>query len=239
MKIVTVHFEKPNDDYRILLDVYRESIRRNLHGVELVEIEIPFPEDMSGRGLFCHFNHEKLVQWQKYLETAAEPVVFTDCDMLALHSPAMIFRDDFDIGYTVRTKEAGNSPINGGVVFAKPTKEARDFFRVWLNIDGQMLTDEELHTEYCQRYSGLNQSSFGYMLEKYVTVGNVKEYKTRPYNCVECDWRDVDGSEFFIHIKTRLRRECLRAARGYPGRVPARIEKPLALWLDVYKRIGK
>lgn len=246
MKIVTVHFDREGSaDYKLLLDVYRESIRRNLKGVELVEIEIPFPEDLSGRGLFCHFNHAKLIEWAKYLESTDDETIFTDCDMLALHSPRQVFRDDFDVGYTVRTSEGGNYPINGGVVLAKPTEAARQFFNFWVMVDDWMLTDELFHSFWVKKYSGLNQSSFGCLLEgayrfpSYKKLdAKLKEYKTRPFNCVECDWRNVDGSEYFIHIKTRLRRDCLAAARGQIYKVPARIEKPLALWLDVYRNKG-
>jgi hypothetical protein len=238
MKIVTVQFDIGlRWDYSLLLDVFRESVRKNIPNADFVEIHPDPPKNTSGRELDCFFNHGKLKAWEQYAKTETDNIVFSDCDMLALSDPSAVFDQDFDIGYTVRTSDGAGSPINGGIVLLKPTEAARDFMAHWVAIDKQMLINKDFHLPWCRKYSGLNQSSFGYLLE------HPQEYKarlvpflTRDYNAVECDWIDTNEKSTFVHIKTRLRRACLKAAStGLDCEEPFRLRYPLERWKEIYR----
>lgn len=205
MKIVTVQYD---ETFKKLFAVYKKSIELNIPDAELVDIHLPFPENNMGRNCFCHHNHEKLVQWSNYLDTCNEPVILSDADMLALRDPVEIWDIGFDVCYTARThtNSGRNIPLNGGIVFVKPTAAAREFIKLWAEIDTRMYFDSSFHELYFRRYAGMNQASLGYLLE-HPELYSAKIFSvfTRKYNAVECDWQYIDNETCFVHIKSMLR----------------------------------
>lgn len=229
-------------DYELLESVFRASILRHAPKVNYKHLESAPPEDTSGRGLFCYFNHRKLEMWAEYLGVAkeGEKIIFADSDMLCLRTPKFAFFKDFDIGYTRRVSDwVGNCPINGGIVFAVNNQRTRDFFAEWLKIDAEMLADEDFHAEWVRKYSGLNQSSFGYMLEnRGPYLATLEEFPTNPWNCVECDWSNAPDP-VFVHIKTRLRREVMAKVRGEKRNLPRRVAWEVGAWWAEYEYMIK
>jgi hypothetical protein len=238
MKIVTVQFDIGlKHDYKLLLDVFRESVRVNIPNAEFVELHPDPPKNTTGRDLYCYFNHCKLAAWFSYLKKTKDNIIFADCDMIALSDPSSVFDNDFDIGYTVRTSEGAGCPINGGIVIVKPSKASIDFMRLWARIDLQMMINKEFHDQYVTKYSGLNQSSFGYLLENPTFYdAKLKPFTTEFYNAVECDWINTNDKSTFVHIKTRLRRACLSWAKtDIEMQEPLRLRYPLERWKEIYR----
>ncbi len=205
MKIVTVQFD---NTYKNFYDVFRRSCAKNIPSAELVNIKIPVPANTSGRPNFCHHNASKLMVWVEYASKCNDNMILADCDMVALRDPVEIWDMDFDICYTRCTvRDERGTPINGGIVFVKPTERAREFLKLWESVDQEMYFDEKFHKAYMHRYAGMNQASFGYLLEHPERYGaKLACVTTREYNAVSCDWQYIDNRTAFLHIKGQLRR---------------------------------
>lgn len=209
MKIITVKYD---GTFERLYSVYKKSIELNIPNAEHVNINLPMPENNMGRPCFCHHNHTKLEAWAEYMSGADDNIIFSDADMLALRDPVEIWDNDFDICYTARTHtNAGRSiPLNGGIIFARPTDNAREFFRLWAQTDKTMYENKEFHDRYYRKYAGMNQASLGYLIENPdLYSARVASVFTLKYNAVDCDWRYVNDETCFVHIKSLLRQKIL------------------------------
>ena len=111
--------------------------------------------------------------------------------------------------------------MNGGIVFAKPTPGAVQFFEEWEKINNRMVYndihgDGALHHKYRCKWAGMNQAAFGWLMEhakEYDT--KIKVFKTCEWNAVDCDWHNITKSSDvkFIHYKSRLRKIVLQKLR--------------------------
>lgn len=210
MKIVTVQFNYSDFyDFALLRDVFKESCAVHMPAVTFEDIHIDPPKPMPGRPRNFKYNTTKLKIWRDIMEEATEPIIFADCDMMAMRSAEHAFDIDFDVAFTQRTR-VHRIPMNGGIVMARPTEPAKEFFRKWYEINNKMLQDPKFHQAWRGRYAGMNQSAFGYVYEELVKRGKLKmklhEYKTREWNAVDCDWQHVDNKTVFVHYKSGLRR---------------------------------
>jgi hypothetical protein len=61
----------------------------------------------------------------------------------------------------------------------------------------------------------MNQTAMGYMIEAVKHPAVLKEFRTVVWNAVDCDWKNVDESTRFVHIKGKLRK-CIHIHAGYP-----------------------
>ena len=214
MKIVTVQFQYPDFyDFTLLRDVFKKSCEIQMPDVEFVDIHIPPPVKIPGKARNFKYNSTKLEIWRDYMQTATEPIIFADCDMLCMLPAHSAFDIDFDIAFTARTR-VHRIPMNGGIIFARPTENARIFFDKWLEANNKMLKNEKLHHIWRVRYAGMNQAAFGYVyhelyLKKKINL-KLHEYKTIDWNAVDCDWQNVNGKTHFVHYKSRLRKFVLR-----------------------------
>lgn len=210
MKIVTVQFQYPDFyDFALLRDVFKKSCEIHMPDIEFVDIQIPPPVKINGRARNFKYNSTKLEIWRDYIRKADEPVIFADCDMLCMQPAYSAFDPEFDVAFTARTRTT-RIPMNGGIVFARPTEKAINFFDKWLEINNKMLVDEKFHYAWRKKYAGMNQAAFGYIYETlYLTNKldvNLHEYKTINWNAVDCDWSAVQDKTYFVHFKSRLRR---------------------------------
>lgn len=204
---VVVQFNVYNDAYERLLDVFIQSWRENAtFPLKVKRIE---PPELGNRHASFYWNRKKLDEWINLFD---RDTVFLDCDMLMLKDIASGFDIIDYIGIARRT----NLPLNGGVIFAKYTKESIEFMEKWAEIDKRMLEDPEFHGPYHDKYAGLNQSSLGYLLEN-----GYSEHVTRipeSYN-LTADWEDWENAHL-IHLKGQLRRCCIYdRQRGDPDRM--------------------
>ena len=186
---------------------------------EFVEILIPTPTMDTTR--FIASNTEKLHVWRDYMETATEPVIFADCDMLACGDASSAFNQPFDVAITTMTQPT-RWKYNGGIVFARPTEKARVFFHEWARVNDKMVADPEFHEPYRIKYAGINQAALGWMLEN---GWSHKELPCRKYNACAKDWPDIDSETVFIHVKDLLKNMVLA------GKPPhGRLERAMKEW---------
>jgi hypothetical protein len=92
-----------------------------------------------------------------------------------------------------------------------------------------MYEDWNFHCPWRIKYAGMNQASFGYMLEHQEEVPGVMllDLPTRIYNAVNTDWHRITSDTAFIHIKSQLRKAVLH------GDAPAGNLRPaMLLWYE-------
>lgn len=208
INIVTVYFENhAGEEYKRLYDVFKKSVEKYSDTVNLISIKLPKVEKRKTKPFKLTSNTEKLKVWVRYAETMDTNTIFTDCDMLMTNPVDDIFKKDFDIAYTIRSNEEGKEhpKINGGVIFAKPTEQSRQYFRTLLDVNMKMYENEKLHEKWRTLYPGMNQSAMGYIIEKNIFDGKLMKLITKKYNAVDCDWSNMDGSEIFVHYKSKLK----------------------------------
>jgi len=208
LRIVAVVFDYPSrgKKYTMLSKVYEYSIKKNCPKAKLDLIKLPPPNLKSGENKSFPSNTVKLDYWYRTLcDSDDKEVIFMDCDMVVLGDLSPAFAYDFDIGYTKRTK--CRMPYNGGVVFVKNTQAARDFILLWKEINDRMYNDYRFHKPWRNKYAGMNQAAFGYILEKEKFDAKLRSFPCSVWNsCVE-DWQRIDINKTkVVHIKGGLRR---------------------------------
>ncbi|MFA7463179.1 MAG: hypothetical protein WCY59_08570, partial [Anaerovoracaceae bacterium] len=209
MKIITVYFKShDNTDYKLLLDVFRKSHYRHMPDVELVEIELEQPDNPRSHIWNYNANSAKLAAWCEYMETATEPVIFIDCDMLMLRPGHHAFDVDFDIAYCGHEAK-GKIPFNGGVIFARPTDKAREFFRLWKESNDYLYNNPQEFNKWRKVYAGINQSALGRLLEDIPCGAKVHRYPLVQWNCTDSHWHEISEETVYVHIKGGLRRALL------------------------------
>lgn len=233
VKIVTVQFNYPKElrrtPYDKLYEVFKKSIQENAPNCELAELKTSPPEtNPSAHKISFTSNTYKLKLWCDYLETATDPIVFADCDMLCLRDPSTAFEQEFDIGFTERHGDYNRRlPINGGIILARPTEATKAFFRRWYEVNCIMLANKNVHHKFHEKYGGINQASFGYMLEAEPREhpALLKPFPTKTHNAVDCDWHLINEKTVFVHYKSALRRAVLHGSSGF-----TRMQKAIDLW---------
>lgn len=229
MKIVSVVFDYPTHSHKYskMAKVWEYSIKKVMPDVtvELIKIDPPHWEVKKS----YTSNTVKLDLWYKSLEATNENIIFMDCDMFVLGEMESAFDNDFDIGYTKRTK--CRIPYNGGVVFCKNTNAAKDFILLWKEINYKMFKDPKFHRHWHDKYAGMNQSAFGYILEKCNFKAKLKEFPCKIYNACCEDWLGINQETTkAVHVKSRLRRDVFDSCMSQ-----TRYRKAVTMWYRLAK----
>jgi hypothetical protein len=134
--------------------------------VRVVTIEVPD----EGRIWGYTANHEKLKAWVDIYHKSEHGVILLDCDMLVLRDPRQELSDLVQYFGVCRREPGAYQAFNGGLIVAKKSPVTDQFFNRWLDIDRRMYTqDHRLHAKYREKYSGMNQASFGYLHDHHET----------------------------------------------------------------------
>lgn len=247
MTILTVQFEYPDTEvwasYETLLNVFKKSVEINQPDCKFVDIRIPAEENPNpDKPINFWYNGVKLRKWVEYLETHDEDIIFADCDMIMMNDASSAFDHDFDIAYTRRSKvntividgkTVERMPMNGGIMFARPTERARQFYRDLLEINDKMFNDVKFHEKYRARYAGMNQAAFGYVFENMCEDIKIHTFYTREWNAVDCDWPYINDKTKFLHIKSKLRKLCLHKHMPYGN-----FKKAMQEWCNIAEQTG-
>jgi len=233
LKIVSVQFDyRGVNKYNILSKVFEYSVRKNCPNAELELLKVKPPETRrKARSKSFASNTLKLGLWLDVLKKTDDNVVFMDCDMIVLKDVSEAFNYDFDIGYTVRTNSS--IPFNGGVVFVKNTKKAIKFIETWKEINKQMYDNYTFHMPYRNKYAGMNQASFGYLLEKKNYDAKLKPFKCDIWNACDDNWRNISKDTKVIHVKGGLRRSVLS-----PRPINSRYDRAAIVWQNLAIEAG-
>ena len=212
MRAITVSFDRGNDDYSRLLNVFRKSWEDN-SPIPLDVKNIPAPK--TGKRNYPYVaNTRKLEVWANKFN---QDTIFVDCDMLCLRCPSTGFDYVENIGICERSHTA---PFNGGVMFLKYTEYSKSFLKSLVEINTRMLDNVTFHKKYNSKYAGLNQSAMGYLFE------NGYSYDTVPESYNLCPPFEEWKHAHLIHCKmNHLRNMCL-----YPNDGPEPLKEVAQIW---------
>lgn len=207
MQIIGVEFAASNAcDYKRLAEVWEYSARKAHPDATVRLVRLNPPTDRMSHQ---RRNQYKLEHWYKMVKASTENVILMDVDMVVYGDIGHVFERDFDLCYTRRT--ATRMPLNGGVLFVKPTEATLEFFRKWLKVDGELLKHRGQYQPYVRKYGGQNQASFGYMLEKGRYAAKIAHVDCTWYNCCNEEWAGIDSKTLVVHHKSALKRICSRS----------------------------
>lgn len=218
------------NDYLPLLTAFRRSVRQNMPGVDFREHRLSRREHVGVRHVHYGSNTYKLNAWERIVRRATDPLVLADCDMLALRSIEDAFDaerfGDFDIAYTVTSNP--RLPLNGGLIFVRPTPASQRFFRVFREINTRMYWDPIFHTPWRNKTAGMNQAAFWYVVQTIDHGARLATFPCREWNACQDDWAHMGPECRMLHVKGQLRRACLGGAPL--GALPSELRKPAEIW---------
>ena len=204
----SVFFCEPSahgDMYRRLARVLEHTAHKHCSDWDVLVEEVTDPGrgDVHARQSFV-WNTRKLRWWHDRVIEAPDgaEVLLIDADMAILKPLDDAWAIDFDIAYTVR--DVG-LPLNGGVVFVRVSDRTRRFVDQWWETNLRFFNDPEAHAPWRAKYAGMNQASFGYVLEEVDHGCDLVKLSCREWNCVK--WTTFDrATTRVLHVKSKLRR---------------------------------
>lgn len=209
VKIITLKFNEnqPGRNYDILLDVFKYSVSKNMPAAKMEILIPPLPKESNGKEYFMTKNTVKLGHWVNAIEKSTGNIIIMDCDMLVLRDLSDAFKSNFDIAYTSRG--AARTKLNGGVLFIKVNERSLYFLRRWVIVNKMMYDDIFFHTPWRRKYVGMNQASLGYMIENESKGIKIINFPCTEWNQCQEDWHKLNLTTRCVHIKSRLRVDCM------------------------------
>jgi hypothetical protein len=224
-RIITVCFDfGDSEKFHILHKAFKKSVLKNTKA-ELISYHLCEPPMKYNRTRSFVSNSIKLKKWVEELRLCddGDNIALMDCDMLILNDFFDVFDENFDIGYTKRTNSKW--PLNGGVIFVKKSNWTLMFMNTWLKVNNMMLEDIEFHKKWQEKYAGINQASFGYMLEGNM-IYNLKPFPCKIYNACGEDLPGFDENVTkILHIKGKLRQTIFKEIEAEPESI-----RPASIW---------
>lgn len=232
MIFISVAFDYEDTQYIRLGKVLEKSVKFYCPSIPIkfLTCKPPIvPEDERALMRFGE-NTEKLRLWVKLLkEIEDEHIILIDSDMMVLNDISFVFDEDFDIGATLRAERA-RIPYNGGVMFVKKNERSIKFFEEFEKINNKMYNDREFHKKWREKYAGMNQAAFGYMVENYEGEIKIKNFPCKEFNnCCPDSSKFLKEKPKIVHIKGVLRDVCLGKIKddkfSYVSRIWKEIEE--------------
>lgn len=226
----------PNSDaardriYRRLARVLDYSARKHCRGWAVNVELIDKPTCMSAiRNPSHEWNTQKLDFWRR--KTAEAPdgtrLLLIDGDMLFRKPIDDVWGLDFEMAYTIR--DGGSRlPFNGGVIFLRVSDATRGFMDRWAQVNARFLANAQEHKNYRLKYAGINQASFGYLLERGTGLRKIVKLPCSAWNLCEWDRHPGEGARI-VHIKSSLRVRLFNERLRYAAS-PA-VKKIIDWWL--------
>lgn len=159
------------------------------------------------------WNTSKLDWWNAVVQSCedGDRVVLMDADMVIVRPLDPVWDRPFDLAYTVRRKSESSLPFNGGFVALRVSERTKAVMQRWQMVNDLMCREGTDHAAYHRKYAGMNQSSFGCLLETGAFDGiQVAELSCQEWNC--CEWGGFKDNTRVLHIKSRLRRAVFQCA---------------------------
>jgi hypothetical protein len=166
----------------------------------------------SPRGEHSHStNTAKLAWWSEAIAKAddGDEVMLSDADAFIVRPLDPAWGHEFDVAYTVKSSKY---PFNGGVVFVRISPRTKAFIQRW-HVENDRMFDGDArkqHARYHLKYAGMNQASFGALLENNVPAEmgvNLLGLPCSEYNCEDTYWKTFrTGKPRLVHVKSDLRK---------------------------------
>jgi len=202
-KIASVHF---GERLKRLFVAFERSVLTNCYNCEeLTIIEPEPPARVQGIDGSYTDNTHKLHLWREEVERADMPIALLDGDMVVLRDIAPVWAEhggDWDVAITERP---GKYWLNGGAVFCKPTKAAREFMRAWCRVNDDILNDSYARKAALNNHYGINQTALVHMLQYCAPEAKVVKVPCRKWNNCDQTWHQFDDETHILHIKSFLR----------------------------------
>lgn len=153
------------------------------------------------------WNTSKLDWWNDVIQSSPDGarVVLLDADMMLLRSLDPIWDHAFDLAYTIRDPQTSRLPLNGGLVAVRVSPATRAAMATWQQVNRLMCQEGTDHAEFHRKYAGMNQASFGALLDRgQLSDLSVAQLPCQEWNC--CEWLNFRENTRVVHVKSRLRR---------------------------------
>lgn len=153
------------------------------------------------------WNTQKLEFWNRQIQAAPDGarILLIDGDTYVAKSLDDVWSIDFDLAYTIRNGGGTALPFNGGVVFVRVCPSTRAFMQKWWETNLRFLGDPDAHRRWRLKYAGINQASFGFMLERVQHGLDIHKLRCAEWNLCEWDAFDHESARI-VHVKSGLRR---------------------------------
>jgi hypothetical protein len=203
MKVIGVYFNPPNSDvYERLIKVFLYTIKENMPDAEPEVYKLPFPAPEDRR-----FQAQILKQryWTYLALKQIQNYIIMDLDMMVMGDMSHAFRYDFDIAYTSRRLH--RKPLNGGMIFCRPTAATNNFWKEWLENCEEAYVNKSIQYRNNTECKGFAQSALWYTINNHRHPVNIIDLPCVEYNACDEEWMNIDYTKIkAIHIKSRMRK---------------------------------
>lgn len=207
MKLYYNWFESPQrPDFKRMKDVFEFTVRKFNPEIEIIEECSKYPDPKGNLRPVHYENVYKLRQWNDFVQGLTEPALLTDCDMMCIGDLSEIEKVTHkkDVYFTTRSRDYSNVRCNAGVVYVKPTKEAKEFFKRWLKASEEFNPDDKYWFRMLQIYKGATQTALASIWDNNQAV--IGELPCLIWNATVFEWEYVDPElTKLVHIKSNLR----------------------------------
>lgn len=196
----TLFVHKNDHKYSNMAYILEQSISKYMPNWKFNLLKTEAPEDNTN----TDNNRLKMKMWHDINDS--NPYILMDCDTYLRKDISDVFTTypDFDIALTERSNK-NYTPFNVGVVFVRPSKKTKLFFKQWEETVSYLYNHQDLLKSLKRTYKAICQSSLGYMLNNNtLDYLNIKWLPCKEYNACEEDWcREIPEEARVIHLKTR------------------------------------
>lgn len=189
--------------WNALFQGFKKSVQQNT-SAQLVAKQIDAPIYRGGRSTVLKSNNYKLKHWREIVNGTAGNIVLADTDTVFLQDVGDVFNHSFDIGITVFPDP--NWWLNGGIVFVRNSKKAKQFFDDWCEYDQQVYDQNPMGVRFPNDLGvpGQNQYALALMIRDGYDI-DIKRFPCHIYNCCNKEWANFSDNTRVVHIKSSLR----------------------------------
>jgi hypothetical protein len=226
-RMACVYFGDATSPYGRMARVLRYTAARHcpawdldIRGISPVSLASAIgPRQGGSQFRVCVANAQKFEEWWRTIADASvgDRVLLIDADTFITNSLDDVWDRDFDIAYTTRDFHL---PVNCGVVFVRVTPESKAFMDRWRDATIRMVGDREHHLEWHQKFGGMTQASFGYVITHERGGENLVTLPCAEWNSEDSAWHLFDpDTTRIVHVKSELRQHIFQRPSD-PGAPP-------------------
>ena len=202
MIFVSTFFDR-EPKYRKLLNICYNSAKEKMPNTEFHILSIVLPRYGYCRDKIVNHDWDTYYAFMAKISHAIElndNILMADSDIIFTGSVNSVWQKDFDIAITTRNHKC---KYNTGIVFIKPTREAKQFLRVWKQHTREIA--KRYNIREFRQWMGIDQASLHKTIQEKIPVKLI-ELPCHIWNAEQTSWKDITKETKVIHIKSGLRR---------------------------------